>query len=146
MQKVTITVQQVLGNKSHQLISISPDASVFDALSVMAENNIGSLVVIDGERLAGIFSERDYARQVILVGKSSKDTRVRDIMTHKVLCVRPEHTVDQCMALMTEKRVRHLPVVDHKKVVGVISIGDVVKVVISEQQMVIEQLEQYIHS
>ena len=146
MQKVAISVQQVLGNKTHRLISISPDASVFDALSVMAENNIGSLVVIDGERLAGIFSERDYARQVILVGKSSKDTRVRDIMTQKVLCVRPEHTVDQCMALMTEKRVRHLPVVDHKKVVGVISIGDVVKVVISEQQMVIEQLEQYIHS
>jgi len=146
MQKVTVTVQQVLGNKTHRLISISPDASVYEALSLMAENNIGSLVVIDGERLAGIFSERDYARQIILLGKASKDTRVREIMTQKVLCVRPEHTVDQCMALMTEKRVRHLPVVDHKKVVGVISIGDVVKVVISEQQMVIEQLEQYIHS
>jgi CBS domain-containing protein len=146
MQKVTITVQQVLGSKTHRLISVAPDATVFDALTIMAENNIGSLVVLDGERLAGIFSERDYSRKIILIGKSSKDTRVRDIMTQKVLCVRPEHTVDQCMALMTEKRVRHLPVVDHKKVVGVISIGDVVKVVISEQQNVIEQLEQYIHS
>jgi CBS domain-containing protein len=146
MQKVTITVQQVLGSKTHRLISVAPDATVFDALTIMAENNIGSLVVLDGERLAGIFSERDYSRKIILIGKSSRDTRVRDIMTQKVLCVRPEHTVDQCMALMTEKRVRHLPVVDHKKVVGVISIGDVVKVVISEQQNVIEQLEQYIHS
>ncbi|MDP2323321.1 MAG: CBS domain-containing protein, partial [Gammaproteobacteria bacterium] len=106
----------------------------------------GSLVVLDGERLCGIFSERDYARQIILLGKSSKETRVRDIMTHKVLCVRPEQTVDQCMALMTGKRVRHLPVLDHKKVIGVISIGDVVEVVISEQQQVIEQLEHYIHS
>jgi CBS domain-containing protein len=146
MQKVTITVQQVLGHKTHRLFSISPDASVFEALSLMAEHDIGSVIVLDGERLAGIFSERDYARQIILLGKSSKDTRVRDIMTTKVLCVRPEHTVDQCMALMTEKRVRHLPVVDHKKVVGVVSIGDVVRVVISEQQNVIEQLEHYIHS
>ncbi len=146
MQKVTITVQQVLGHKTHRLLTISPDASVFDALTLMADHDIGSLVVLDGERLSGIFSERDYARQVILLGKSSKETQVRDIMTHKVLCVSPEHTVDQCMALMTEKRVRHLPVLEHKKVIGMISIGDVVRVVISEQQMVIEQLEQYIHS
>jgi CBS domain-containing protein len=146
MQKVTITVQQVLGHKAHRLLTISPDASVFDALTLMADHDIGSLVVLDGERLSGIFSERDYARQVILLGKSSKETQVRDIMTHKVLCVSPEHTVDQCMALMTEKRVRHLPVLEHKKVIGMISIGDVVRVVISEQQMVIEQLEQYIHS
>ena len=146
MQKVTITVQQVLGHKTHRLLTISPDATVFDALTLMAEHDVGSLIVLDDERLAGIFSERDYARQIILLGKSSKETRVRDIMTQKVLCVRPEHTVDQCMALMTEKRVRHLPVVEHKKVVGVISIGDVVRVVISEQKNVIEQLEQYIHS
>jgi len=146
MQKVAITVQQVLGHKTHRLLTISPDATVFDALMLMAEHEIGSLIVLDGERLAGIFTERDYARRIILLGKSSKETKVREIMTQKVLCVRPEHTMDQCMALMTEKRVRHLPVVDHKKVVGVVSIGDVVRVVITEQQMVIEQLEQYIHS
>lgn len=146
MQKVTVTVQQVLDRKTHRLLSISPDASVFDALTLMAEHNVGSLIVLDGERLCGIFSERDYARQIILLGKSSKETLVRDIMTHKVLCVRPEQTVDQCMALMTGKRVRHLPVLDHKKVIGVISIGDVVEVVISEQRQVIEQLEHYIHS
>ena len=146
MQKVAITVQQVLGHKTHSLSTIAPDATVFDALTLMADHNIGSLIVLDGERLAGIFTERDYARRIILLGKSSKETKVREIMTQKVLCVRPEHTVDECMALMSEKRVRHLPVLDHKKVVGVISIGDVVKVVISEQQMVIEQLEQYIHS
>jgi len=146
MQKVTITVQQVLGHKAHRLLSIPPDATVFDALTLMARHDIGSLIVLDGERLVGIFSERDYARQVILLGKSSRETLVRDIMTHKVLCVSPEQTVDQCMALMTQKRVRHLPVLDHKKVIGVISIGDVVSTVISEQQHVIEQLEQYIHS
>ncbi len=146
MQKVTITVQQVLGHKAHRLLSISPDATVFEALTLMAEHDIGSLIVLDGDRLAGIFSERDYARQIILFGKSSKETLVREIMTHKVLCVSPEHTMDQCMALMTEKRVRHLPVLEHKKVIGVVSIGDVVRIVISEQQLVIEQLEQYIHS
>lgn len=142
----TTTAQQVLARKSQRLLSIAPDATVFDALTLMALHDIGSLVVLDGERLTGIFSERDYARQVVLLGKSSKETRVRDIMTHKVLCVRPDQTVSECMALMTQKRVRHLPVLDHKKVVGVISIGDVVKEVISGQQQMIEQLEQYIHS
>ncbi len=146
MQKTAITVRQILDGKTHRLLSVRPDATVFDALMLMAKHDIGSLVVLDGERLAGIFSERDYARQVVLLGKSSRETLVQEIMTHKVLCVRPEETVDQCMSLMTEKRVRHLPVLDHKKVIGVISIGDVVKVVISEQQMVIEQLEHYIHS
>ena len=146
MQTTTTTAQQVLARKSQRLLSIAPDATVFDALTLMARHDIGSLVVLDGERLTGIFSERDYARQVVLLGKSSKETRVRDIMTHKVLCVRPDQTVNECMALMTEKRVRHLPVLDHKKVIGVISIGDVVKEVISGQQMIIEQLEQYIHS
>ena len=146
MQTTTTTAQQVLARKSQRLLSIAPDATVFDALTLMARHDIGSLVVLDGERLTGIFSERDYARQVVLLGKSSKETRVRDIMTHKVLCVRPDQTVNECMALMTEKRVRHLPVLDHKKVIGVISIGDVVKEVISGQQQMIEQLEQYIHS
>ena len=146
MQTTTTTAQQILARKSQRLLSIAPDATVFDALTLMARHDIGSLVVLEGERLTGIFSERDYARQVVLLGKSSKETRVRDIMTHKVLCVRPDQTVSECMALMTEKRVRHLPVLDHKKVIGVISIGDVVKEVISGQQMIIEQLEHYIHS
>ena len=146
MQRTAKTVQQVLEGKTHRLLSISPDATVFDALVLMARHDIGSLVVLDAERLAGIFSERDYARKITLLGKSSKDTLVREIMTDKVLCVRPDQTMDQCMALMTEKRVRHIPVLDHKKVIGVISIGDVVKEVISEQQLVIEQLEHYIHS
>ncbi|MEO7387352.1 MAG: CBS domain-containing protein [Gammaproteobacteria bacterium] len=146
MHTTSRTVQQVLARKSHRLFFTEPDATVYDALVLMAEHDIGSLVVLDGERLAGIFSERDYARQVVLLGKSSRETRVREIMTHKVLCVRPEHTVSECMGLMTTKRVRHLPVLDHKKVIGVISIGDVVKEVITEQQLMIEQLEQYIHS
>ena len=146
MQTSTKTVQQVLARKAQRLVSIAPDATVFDALTLMAEHDIGSLIVLDGERLTGIFSERDYARQVALLGKSSKETRVRDIMTHKVLCVRPDQSVSECMALMTQKRVRHLPVLEHKKVIGIISIGDVVKEVITDQQLMIEQLEQYIHS
>ncbi len=139
------TVRQIIEAKAHKLLSIAPGATVYDALKLMAERDVGALVVMDGERLAGIFSERDYARKVILHGKASKDTFVHEIMTEKVLCVRPEQTMDQCMALMTDKRVRHLPVLDHKHVIGVISIGDVVKEVISEQQFLIEQLEQYIH-
>lgn len=146
MHTMTRTVQQVLKHKSQRLVFIEPGASVFEALQIMAEHDIGSLVVLEGERLAGIFSERDYARQVVLLGKSSRETQVREIMTHKVLCVGPNQTVDECMGLMTAKRVRHLPVLEHKKVIGVISIGDVVKEVISEQKLMIEQLEQYIHS
>ena len=139
------TVEQMLEGKKYRLLSVAPEATVYDALDLMAQHDVGALIVLDGEHLVGIFSERDYARKVILFGKSSKETLVREIMTDKVLCVRPEQSVDQCMALMTDKRVRHLPVLDHKKVIGVISIGDVVKEVISEQQFVIEQLEQYIH-
>lgn len=140
------TVRQILSGKSSGVLSTSPATTVYDALQLMARHDVGALVVLDGERLAGIFSERDYARKVILHGKSSRETTVREIMTDRVLCVRPEQSVDQCMALMTQERVRHLPVLDHKKVIGVISIGDVVKEVISEQQLVIEQLEHYIHS
>lgn len=136
---------QILAAKGHQLRSVRPDATVFDALVVMAEKNIGALVVLEEEKLAGIFSERDYARKIILLGKSSKDTLVREIMTDRVLCVGPEQSMEECMALMTEKRIRHLPVLDHKKVIGVISIGDVVKEVISEQKYIIAQLESYIH-
>ncbi|MEZ5566441.1 MAG: TonB-dependent receptor [Gammaproteobacteria bacterium] len=146
MQKIMKTVRQILGDKPRGVLVIGPDASVFDALRLMAEHDVGALVVLDSDRLTGIFSERDYARQIVLVGKSSRETKVRDIMTQKVMCVSPEQTVEDCMTMMTEKRVRHLPVLDRKKVVGVISIGDVVKVMISEQQQVIEQLEQYIHS
>ena len=139
------TVKQLLEGKTIRLLSISPDASVFEALQLMAAKDVGALVVLEGERLAGIFSERDYARKVVLVGKFSKETAVREIMTAKVLCVRPEQTVDQCMALMTEHRIRHLPVLDGSKVIGVISIGDVVKELLSEQQVIISQLESYIH-
>ena len=139
------SVRQIIEAKQHDVLSVSPDATVYDALKLMADYDVGALVVMEGERLAGIFSERDYARKVILHGKSSRETFVSEIMTEKVLCVRPDQTVDQCMALMTDKRVRHLPVLDHKHVIGVISIGDVVKEFISEQQFVIEQLEHYIH-
>ena len=140
------TVKEILEAKSHKLLSISPQASVLDALKLMAERDVGALVVLEGEGLAGIFSERDYARKVILHGKSSKATPVSEIMTHRVVCVRPDQSVEECMALMTDKRIRHLPVLDDQKVIGVISIGDVVKELISEQRFVIEQLEHYIHS
>jgi len=140
------TVNEILQAKSSKLLSISPEASVLDALKLMAEREIGALVLLDGDQLAGIFSERDYARKVILFGKSSKDTAVSEIMTRKVVCVRPEQSVEDCMALMTDKRIRHLPVLQGNAVIGVISIGDVVKEVISEQRFMIEQLEHYIHS
>jgi CBS domain-containing protein len=140
------TVKEILEAKSHKLLSISPQASVLDALKLMADRDVGALVVLDGDDLAGIFSERDYARKIILHGKSSKATAVSEIMTHKVVCVRPDQSVEECMALMTDKRIRHLPVLADRKVIGVISIGDVVKEVISEQRFVIEQLEHYIHS
>lgn len=143
MQKATRTVHQILARKAQRLLAIAPDASVFDALQLMAEHDIGSLVVLDGERLAGIFSERDYARQVVLLGKTSRETRVREIMTHKVLCVSPDQTMTECMGLMTDKRVRHLPVLDHKKVIGVISIGDVVKDIIHELQLNVNDLMAY---
>ena len=140
------TVNEILQAKAGKLLSISPEASVLDALKLMAEREVGALVVLDGDQLAGIFSERDYARKVILFGKSSKDTAVSEIMTRKVVCVRPEQSVEDCMALMTDKRIRHLPVLQGNVVIGVISIGDVVKEVISEQRFMIEQLEHYIHS
>ena len=140
------TVKEILQAKSQKLLSITPEASVLDALKLMAEKEVGALVVLEGDKLAGIFSERDYARKVILHGKSSSNTPVSEIMTHKVVCVGPDQSVEDCMALMTDKRIRHLPVLEEKRVMGVISIGDVVKEVISEQRFVIEQLEQYIHS
>lgn len=140
------TVQQILEGKALKLLSVVPEATVYDALKLMADKEVGALVVLRDGHLAGIFSERDYARKVILQGKASKDTAVNDIMTAKVVCVGPLQTMDECMALMTDKRVRHLPVLEHKRVVGVISIGDVIKEVIADQQFQIHQLEQYIHS
>jgi CBS domain-containing protein len=138
------TVAQLLRTKGQQVLSVSPDMPVFEALGVMADKNVGALLVVEGERLVGIFSERDYARKVILKGKSSKDTPVQEIMSSHVLYVRPEQTIEDCMALMTDKRVRHLPVMEEGRVVGVISIGDVVKAIIAEQEFIIEQLQNYI--
>ena len=138
------TVDQILNEKGHDVWSVHPEDTVFDSLQLMSDKGVGSMLVMDGDKLVGIVTERDYARKVILEGKSSKDTIVRDIMSGKVLCVSPERTVDECMALMTDKRARHLPVVDHKSVVGVVSIGDLVKAMISEQQILIDQLQHYI--
>jgi CBS domain-containing protein len=140
------TVQQLLESKRYSVVSVSPSTTVLDALKVMADREIGAVIVIDDGHLVGIFSERDYARKVVLQGKASKDTPVREIMTEKVVCVRPEQTIDDCMGLMTDKRIRHLPVLEHKKVIGVISIGDVVKEMLSEKEFVIKQLESYIHN
>ena len=140
------TVQQLLESKRYSVVSVTPSSTVLDALKVMAEKEIGAVIVIDGEHLVGIFSERDYARKVVLQGKSSKDTPVREVMTERVVCVRPEQSIEDCMGLMTDKRIRHLPVLQHKKVIGVISIGDVVKEMLSEKEFVIKQLESYIHN
>jgi CBS domain-containing protein len=140
------TVQQLLESKRYSVVSVAPSSTVLDALQVMADKEIGAVIVIDDGHLVGIFSERDYARKVVLQNKSSKDTPVREIMTDKVVCVRPEQTIEDCMGLMTDKRIRHLPVLEHKKVVGVISIGDVVKEMLSEKELIIKQLESYIHN
>ena len=138
------TVTLLLRAKGNAVLTASPDTPVFEALGVMAEKNVGALLVLEGERLVGIFSERDYARKVILKGRSSKETPVRDVMSSNVLYVRPQHTMEECMVLMTEKRVRHLPVLDGERLVGVISIGDIVKEIIAEQEFTIEQLQNYI--
>jgi CBS domain-containing protein len=140
------TVRDVLGNKGGQIWSVRPDNTVYEALQLMAEKEIGAVLVMEGEKPVGILSERDYARQVILKGRASKDTPVREIMSTKLVYVRPEQTVEDCMALMTDKRIRHLPVLVEGKLEGVLSIGDIVKAVISEKQFLIEQLENYITS
>mgnify|MGYP001077645888 FL=1 len=137
-------VSQLLTSKGHDVWSIAPDMTVLNALQLMADRKIGALLVLDEDKLVGVFSERDYARKVILKGKSSKDTSVGDVMSSNIVRVVPDQTTELCMNLMTEKRVRHLPVVDGDKVIGVISIGDVVKAVIADREDVIEQLEQYI--
>jgi CBS domain-containing protein len=137
-------VSHILESKGHETWAVDPNDTVFDSLQLMADKEIGALLVMDGDKLVGIVTERDYARKVILEGKSSKNSSVAEVMTTRVLCVSPERTIDECMALMTEKRVRHLPVLDHKRVVGVLSIGDLVKAMISEQKILIDQLQHYI--
>ena len=143
MHKIT-SVKQILSEKGHEVWSTSPNITVFEALKSMSDKGVGALVVLENLKVVGVFSERDYARKVILKGKSSKDLPVKEIMTRRVFCVKPENTTEECMALMTEKHIRHLPVVLGDELVGIISIGDVVKAIISQQEFVIEQLENYI--
>ena len=138
------TVRQLINRKGNAVWSTQPDATVFEALSLMAEKGIGAILVFEDHNLVGIFSERDYARKVILKGRSSSNTAVGEIMTKKVLVVNPNQSMNDCMALMTDKHIRHLPVMEDNSVIGIISIGDVVKEIISEQEFVINQLEHYI--
>ena len=140
------TLKMLLKDKGHDVWSVHPDDTVLDAIKMLAEKDIGALIVIKDDKPVGIFTERDYARNVYLKGKSSLDTAVRDVMVAPVICVKPDQTVDKCMALMTAKRFRHLPIMDGDELVGMVSIGDLVKSVIAEQQFTIEQMEQYIHS
>lgn len=139
------TLRQLIESKNKILASVSPEQSVLRALEVMAEYDVGALLVIDGKRLAGVFSERDYARKVILQGKASRHTKVSEVMTGKVFYVTQDSTIEDCMALMTEKHIRHLPILDNEKnVLGVVSIGDLVKETISQQKFIIGQMEKYI--
>ena len=139
------TVAQLLTLKPGGLVTIAPGVTVLDAIKLLAEKNVGAVLVMEGPRLVGMFSERDYVRNVDLKGKSSASTSVSEVMTRDVVFVTPAHTNEDCMALMTDKRVRHLPVVANDQVVGLLSIGDLVKDIISEQQFIISQLESYIH-
>lgn len=138
------TVKQLLDGKGYQVWTVGPDQSVLDAIKLMAEKGVGALVVVDGGKVVGIITERDYARKVILQERSSRTTPVRDIMTTRVICTHLANTAEECMAVMTDKRVRHLPVMDDGQLVGIISIGDLVKSIIDHQQFMIEQLESYI--
>jgi CBS domain-containing protein len=138
------SIKQILEKKGRDIWVISPQAKVFDALKLMSEKNIGALIVVDKGRVAGVISERDYARRVILEGKSSKDVPVKQIMTPHVYGIHPETTAEECMALMTDKHIRHLPVIYNDRLLGVVSIGDIVKAIISEQEVTIEHLKNYI--
>jgi CBS domain-containing protein len=138
------TVRQLLQNKGGHTWCIDPDATVFDAIKMMSEKEIGALVVTEHGTVVGVLSERDYARKVLLKGRSSKNTPVRDIMTTDVIFAEPDQNVDHCMNVMTDERIRHLPVMEEGRLIGVVSIGDLVKSIISEQQETIEQLESYI--
>jgi CBS domain-containing protein len=139
------TAAEILREKGDEIWSIKPDVAIIEALHIMASKGVGALLVIEDDKLMGIVTERDYARKVALEERSSRRSLVREIMSTKVLCVGPEQTVQECMALMSDKRVRHLPVLDHKKIVGIISIGDLVKTIIAEQKFEIEQLQYYIN-
>jgi CBS domain-containing protein len=138
------TVKQILDTKGTQVWSITPEKTVFDALKLMGEKEVGALTVVENERLVGIISERDYARKVILKGRTSRDTQVHEIMSARVISAELDWTVEECMRVMTEKRIRHLPVLEDDRLIGIISIGDLVKSIIAEQQFMIEQLESYI--
>lgn len=140
------TVKQLLEFKGRDIISIDPDRTVYEAIEILAARQIGALLVIENGKLVGLISERDYAHKVILEGKSSKDTRIRDVMTRELICIKPEMSVDESMALMTEKRIRHLPVMANGALIGIITIGDAVRQIISERDFTIQQLEQYIIS
>lgn len=137
-------VQDILSFKGNDVYSVGPDITIFEAVQMMADKSVGALLVMDNDKPIGIVTERDYARKVALEGRSSRNALVKEIMSTRVLCVNPQRTIQDCMALMTDKRARHLPVVDHKNVIGMISIGDLVKAVIAEQQFVIDQLHDYI--
>jgi signal-transduction protein with cAMP-binding, CBS, and nucleotidyltransferase domain len=139
-------VQQILDQKGHRIVSAAPTATVRDVIGLMSEHNVAAVLIMKGNELAGITTERDYARKVILLGRNSADTPVSDIMTSPVLCVSPGDTAQRCMSLMTEKKCRHLPVRDNGEIVGMVSIGDLVKAVIEDQQQEIQQLQQYISS
>jgi CBS domain-containing protein len=138
------TIDSILNQKSNDIWSVPPEATIFDAIQLMADKNIGALLVMSGDRLVGIFSERDYTRKVILKGKSSKSTAVREIISTPVISVEPGYTVEECMRLMTEHRIRHLPVLDSGRVVGIVSIGDLVNWIISAQYVALNQMEDYI--
>ena len=140
------TVKNILKGKISEIWSIAPDATVYDAIHLLAEKEIGALLVLDGDELVGVISERDYARQIILKDKSSRETLVRDIMTSDVITTSPENDIGDCMTSMTVKRIRHLPVIDAGKIIGVLSIGDLIRAIIAEQQSTIVDLEKYISS
>ena len=141
---VSGTISSILQHKGRDLWSVSPDATVYEAIQLMADKNVGALPVMDGGQLVGVISERDYTRKVILRGKSSKGTAVREILSTPVISVNPEHTIEDCMRLMTHHRVRHLPVLEHNKVIGIVSIGDLVNWIITAQSAAIDQLARYI--
>lgn len=137
-------VSNILKTKSSTIFSVTPDTVVYDAIELMCDKNVSAVVVMEGEKLVGIFTERDYARKLILKGKSSKETLIGEVMTEDLITVNPDTSIDDCMRLMTGKFIRHLPVLEGDKLVGIISIGDVVKFIIKEQQFIIEKMEHYI--